>query len=227
MINELLWVILLLVNFSLVLAAYRLWGKTGLYVWTGFAIVLANIQVLKTIELFGVVATLGNVLFGSLFLVTDILTEKYGKAAAKKAVWIGFFSMFAGTFIMWLSIHFVPHSSDFAQSSLEMIFGILPRIGIASITAYLISSLHDIWAYALWKEKWHKTWLSNNLSTMVSQLIDSVVFCFIAFWGLFPVEVFWQILITTYLIKWVVAVADTPFIYLAKRMNNHSPENPD
>ncbi len=218
--NELLWAILLLVNFTLVLIAYRLWGKTGLYVWTGLAIMLANIQVIKTIELFGVVATLGNVIFGSLFLVTDILTEKYGKAEAKKAVWIGFFSMISGTFIMWLCIQFIPHSSDFAQSSLETIFTILPRIAIASLTAYLASSLHDIWAYALWKKKWNKTWISNNLSTMVSQLLDSVVFCFIAFWGVFPSEVFWEILITTYLIKWIVAVVDTPFIYLAKRMNN-------
>lgn len=220
MVNELLWAILLLVNFTLVLIAYRMWGKTGLYVWTGLAIMLANIQVIKTIELFGVVATLGNVIFGSLFLVTDILTEKYGKAEAKKAVWIGFFSMISGTFIMWLCIHFIPHSSDFAQNSLETIFSILPRIAIASLTAYLASSLHDIWAYALWKKKWNKTWISNNLSTMVSQLLDSVVFCFIAFWGVFPLEVFWEILITTYLIKWIVAVVDTPFIYLAKRMNN-------
>jgi uncharacterized integral membrane protein (TIGR00697 family) len=61
-------------------------------------------------------------------------------------------------------------------------------------------------------------WLRNNASTMVSQLLDSIVFTFIAFWGLLPREEFIQILITTYLVKWLVAGVDTPFLYLAQRM---------
>ena len=216
--NELLWIVLLLFNFSMILLAYKIWGKTGLYMWMGFAIILANIQVVKTIELFGMVATLGNVIFGSMFLVTDILSEKYGKKEASKAVWIGFFAMLVGTAMMHISLHFTPHSSDFAQESLSTIFSIMPRIAVGSVIAYLLSSHHDVWAYNLWKRKWGITWVSNNLSTMVSQGIDSVVFCFIAFWGVFPVDVFWSILLTTYAVKWIVAAADTPFVYLAKRM---------
>jgi uncharacterized integral membrane protein (TIGR00697 family) len=53
---------------------------------------------------------------------------------------------------------------------------------------------------------------------MVSQLLDSVIFCFIAFWGVFPMNVFMEILLSTYIIKFVVAALDTPFIYLAKRV---------
>ncbi len=216
--NEVLWIGLLIINFSMILLAYKLWGKTGLYIWMGFAIVLANIQVLKTIELFGLAATLGNIIFGSTFLVTDILSEKYGKKEATKAVWMGFFAMIASTVIMTICLYFIPHASDFAQESLVTIFSLMPRIAVASLTAYLLSSHHDVWAYALWKKKWNKLWLSNNLSTMVSQAIDSVVFCFIAFWGMFPIDVFWQILLTTYLVKWVVAALDTPFVYIAKRI---------
>ncbi|MFH1091986.1 MAG: queuosine precursor transporter, partial [Pseudomonadota bacterium] len=59
-------------------------------------------------------------------------------------------------------------------------------------------------------------WLRNNASTMVSQALDSVIFCTIAFWGVFPPDTFLQILITTYVLKFIIAVADTPFIYLAK-----------
>ena len=61
-------------------------------------------------------------------------------------------------------------------------------------------------------------WLRNNLSTMVSQLIDSSIFCTIAFWGVLPVELFTEILISTYVIKFVVAAVDTPFMYLGRRL---------
>ena len=217
MTNELYWIILVLVNFGLILTIFKLWGRQGLYVWVGFAMVLANIQVIKTIELFGVVATLGNIIYGTTFLATDILSEIYGKKEAKKAVWIGFFTIISSTIIMWLSLKFIPHSTDFAHESLAVIFSVMPRIALASITAYIVSNLHDVWAYHFWKKKFNKIWIQNNLSTMISQLIDSVIFCFIAFWGSYEPQVFMQILLTTYFIKWIVAAADTPFVYLANK----------
>ena len=86
--------------------------------------------------------------------------------------------------------------------------------------AYAISQFHDVWLYHHIGEKTQKRhlWLRNNLSTMVSQLIDTVIFCGIAFWGVFPTLIFIEIAVTTYLFKLAVAVMDTPFIYLAKRM---------
>lgn len=217
--NELLWVVLVLLNFGLILLSYKLFGKRGLFVWVGFSIVVANIQVLKTIEIFGFVATLGNIIYGTTYLATDILSEKYGKDEAKEAVWIGFFTMISSTLIMWLCLKFIPHSSDFAQQSLETIFSVMPRIALGSLTAYLISNLHDVWAYHFWKNKFDTVWIQNNLSTMTSQLIDSIIFCVIAFWGQYPIGVFMQILFTTYIIKWVVAALDTPFVYIAKKIN--------
>ena len=68
-------------------------------------------------------------------------------------------------------------------------------------------------------------WLRNNLSTMVSQLIDTVIFCSIAFWGVFPTMIFIEIAVTTYLFKLAVAVIDTPFIYWAKKMVKDRPDN--
>ena len=59
-------------------------------------------------------------------------------------------------------------------------------------------------------------WVRNNFSTMVSQLIDSVIFTFAAFLFVFEMPVLLEILLTTYLFKWIVAVCDTPFIYIAK-----------
>ena len=217
--NELLWIILMLLNFGVVLLAYRFFGKIGLYSWIGVAVILANIQVLKTVELFSLVATLGNIVYGTTFLTTDILSEVYGKAAARKAVFIGFFSMFSMTAIMWVCLQFVPDASDFAQSSLKTIFGVMPRIALGSLSAYIVSQLHDVWAFAFWKRlfnKPHQLWIRNNLSTIVSQLIDSIVFCIIALLGLFEMDVWLDILLTTYMLKLIVAVLDTPFIYIAR-----------
>ncbi|MBW9235682.1 queuosine precursor transporter, partial [Leptospira santarosai] len=71
-------------------------------------------QVTKLIEIFGLTATLGNAIYGSIFLVTDILNEKYGKKEAKKAVWLGFISLLMMTVIMQMVLLFEPAADDFA-----------------------------------------------------------------------------------------------------------------
>ena len=61
--NELLWMIMLLINFGAILLCYRIWGKAGLFLWVPIAVIVANIQVTKTVELFGMTATLGNIVY--------------------------------------------------------------------------------------------------------------------------------------------------------------------
>lgn len=216
--NEMMWLIMLLLNFTAILLAYRFFGKIGLYIWIPIATIIANVQVLKTVDIFTITATLGNIVYASSFLVTDILSENYGKKDAAKAVKIGFFTLISMTVIMYVALKFIPSSEDFAHESLVTIFGIMPRIALASLTAYVVSQTHDIWMYNLIKRKFPAErfiWLRNNGSTMVSQFIDTILFTFIAFTGVFPWHVFWEIFWTTYLLKWVVAAADTPFIYIA------------
>ena len=65
--NEALWVLLLGVNFGTILLAYRIWGKLGLYLWVPVSIIIANIQVTKNVSLFGLEATLGNIVYASSF----------------------------------------------------------------------------------------------------------------------------------------------------------------
>jgi len=221
--NEIYWLVLLLVNFLLIIGVYQLFGKIGLLVWIPISTIVANVQVIQTVDLFGYVATLGNIVYASSFLVTDILSEKYGKHEARKAVWIGFFSVISMTILMWLALRFLPLDDEVSQSSfksLQTIFTFMPRIVLASLSAYLISQFHDVWAFHFWKRKFKDKhlWLRNNLSTMVSQLIDSIVFTLVAFYGVFSTEVLWEIAATTYVLKWVVAAADTPFVYLARVM---------
>ncbi|MBA7526728.1 queuosine precursor transporter [subsurface metagenome] len=220
--NEVYWVVMLVANFLLVILAYKLFGKKGLFIWIPVATIVANIQVVQTIELFGLAATLGNIVYASSFLVTDILSELYGKKEANRAVWIGFFSVIVMTILMYLALLFKPlEGDDFSivtYESLDTIFSLMPRIVIASLLAYLVSQRHDVWAYHFWKNKFpgvKMIWLRNNLSTMISQLLDSLLFTLVAFYGKYELIMLGEIFITTYLLKWIVAVADTPFIYWA------------
>jgi uncharacterized integral membrane protein (TIGR00697 family) len=222
MINELLWIGLLIINFFIVLFAYRLFGKTGLYIWTAVAVILANIQVMKTIQVFGLVTALGNVIYSSLFLTTDILNENHTKKDAQKAVWIGFFVLITTTILMQITLQFIPDESDLLGEHITAIFSFLPRIALASLTAYLISQSHDVWFFAKLK-KMHKKkylWLRNNLSTITSQLMDNTIFTLIAFVGVFSWNIIGQIFITSMILKVIVATCDTPFLYIARKIKN-------
>ncbi|MCP3030744.1 queuosine precursor transporter [Halobacillus sp. A1] len=217
--NEWIWIIFAIINFSLLLGVYKLFGKPGLFVWIGMATVVANIQVVKTIELFGLTATLGNIVYGTAFLATDILNEKYGKNDAKKAVWMGFSTLIAMTIMMQMAMLFTPASSDIAQPALESLFGVTVQIAAGSLLAYIVSQYFDVWLYSKLKNVFtsDKTlWVRNNGSTMISQLLDSAIFCGIAFYGLYPFDIWLEIFLTTYIIKFIVAFMDTPFLYAAK-----------
>ncbi|OIU71299.1 queuosine precursor transporter [Rossellomorea aquimaris] len=209
-----------IITFSLLLIMYRMFGRTGLFVWIGLSTILANLQVVKTIEIFGLTATLGNAMYGSAFLVTDILNERYGKKEAQKAVWLGFFTLIIMTIIMQMALIFQPHPEDIAQGALSTIFGLIPRIAAGSLAAYLVSQFTDVFIFSYLKKKFpgdRQFWIRNNGSTMISQLLDTLVFTSIAFLGTFPFDIWLEIFITTYLLKWLISILDTPFGYIAKR----------
>ncbi|OXM82849.1 queuosine precursor transporter [Paenibacillus rigui] len=208
-----------IVNFVLFLISYRFFGRKGLYAWVGFATVLANIEVVKTIEVFGIVMTLGNSIYASIYMTTDLLNEKYGAKAAKQAVWFGFFSLIASTVMMQMVLAFVPQEADISQEALKTIFGLAPQIALGSICAYLVSQFLDVRVFSVLKRRYPERgqfWLRINGSTGLSQFIDSLVFCSIAFYGVYSLDVWWQILLTTYVLKFVISVAGTPVLYMAR-----------
>lgn len=227
--NEIVFLIQTILGLAIVLLAFRL-GKTWLYGLIAVNYVLANIFVTKTILLFGFEATGGNVLYGAIFLTTDILSEYYGKEAARKGVFIGLGATLFYLLMSQFMLFYKASPNDWGPAAgMETIFGFAPSIVIASVTAYLISQLHDVWAFHMWKDKFEGRylWLRNNLSTAVSQLIDSLTFAILAFSvfprlfmnpeSVLPMNVVWQIVLTTYVLKLMVAFLDTPFIYLSRR----------
>ena len=220
--NEIIFVASVLIYLGSVLLLYKLFGKNGLFAFAIFGTLLGNIAVCKTIDLFGVSTTAGNVLYASTFLVTDILSEKYGKKEATKAVKYSFAIMLLWLLGTQLNLMYMPNANDYISPSLQVVFGLVPRITIASLIGFVCSQNIDVFLYHfIWSktgENTKKLWLRNNGSTLISQAIDTVIFTTLAFWGVYPTEVFISILITTYVFKAIVALLDTPFIYLARKI---------
>ena len=221
MFNEVLGVGFAILNMIFVLIMYKFFGRTGLFVWVGFATVLANIQVVKLIEIFGLTATLGNAVYGSIFLVTDIINEKYGKKEAKKAVWLGFSSLIMMTIIMQVVLLFEAAPDDITQQSLTTIFGLIPRIALGSMIAYIVSQYTDVLIFSFLRKLFPSDgafWIRNNGSTMLSQLLDTLIFTSIAFMGMYPADIWISIFVSTYVLKFLVSIVGTPFGYMAKRI---------
>lgn len=221
--NETLFFIAIIVNFLGVTLAYKLFSKTGIYAWIALATVIANIEVVKCVDIFGLPLTLGNVTYGSIFLATDILNEKYGREKAQKGVFLGFFSLLVLTLFTQIDLLYIPSSNDFAQGAMQTIFALTPRICLGSMLAYLVSNTMDVFLYKqirdiLPSDKF--LWVRNNAATMTSQLVDTILFTFIAFFEVFPLSIVLKLCFTTYVLKLIIAVCDTPFLYLAKRINN-------
>ena len=218
--NELIFIMTVLIYLGSVLVLYKVFGKNGLYAFAIFGTLLGNIAVCKCVDIFGLSTTAGNVLYASTFLVTDILSEKYGRKDATKAVAYSFTIMVLWMLGTQLILLFSPNANDYINESLKVVFGLVPRITIASLTGFVISQNLDVFLYHF---IWGRTgntksmlWLRNNGSTLTSQAIDTVIFTTLAFWGVYPTNVFFSILITTYVFKAIVALLDTPFMYWAR-----------
>lgn len=214
--NEILWLILILVNFSLTLLAFRFWGKLGLFIFATISILLANIQALKQIDLFGLHGSMGDISYIGIYLISDILSENYGKDTARKLIGLGIFSTMATTAIMYISLQLVPNAYDQSQLALNSIFGIFPRLVLASVCAFALSQSYDVLAYQFWRRKFpgfKNIWIRNGMSTLVSQLIDNLIFSLIAFVGVFPIHYLIEIFITSCILRTVIAIIDTPFVY--------------
>ena len=225
--NELLLIASLLFVYGGVLLAFRLFGKTGLYCFTCIATITANIEVLILVNAYGMEQTLGNILFASTFLVTDILSEIAGKKEAQKAVNLGIFTSVLFIIISQSWLLYQPSANDWAQEPIRSIFSNTPRLMIVSVLVYAICQRFDVWAYHKW---WNFTktkfgdekrflWLRNNGSTLISQLLNTILYTFGAFWGMYEFPVLINIALASYVIFIVTSLADTPFVYLARKIN--------
>ena len=216
--NEAIWLLFILFDLGAALIAIRLYGKLALYAIIIVNMIVCNIQVLKLVDFFGLTMTLGNIAYCSAFMATDLLVECYGKVEARNAINLSLFALVFTTIALQLTLHYTPSQHDIHHSAMAQLFQCIPRIAVASLVAYWVAQYHDVWAFNWWKERTggRHLWLRNNASTMVSQAIDTAVFTIIAFYGVYEWPIVWSLFYTTVLIKWVIAVLNTPAVYLGR-----------
>ena len=225
--QEALWLTVVFYDLLLAIALYKLFGKYGLYCAVILGIILGNLQGGKVsqLELFGwtVNVSMGAILYSGIYFATDLLNERFGKAEANRAVLLGFIANIAVMVTLWVSIIFIP--SNLVGSTLEVHNAIVvlasysPIFVIGSLLAYLVSQTFDVWFFHYLKEKTkgRKLWIRNNLSTITSQLIDTLIYQFT--WVIATGMSFYQAFLLAsakYVFKIVIALIDTLFIYIAR-----------
>lgn len=225
--NELVLIFSLLLIYGGVLIWYLLFGSQGLLCFTVVATISANIEVLILIDAFGMSQTLGNVLFASTFLITDIISETQGRKQADLAVNIGIATSLTFILISQSWFLYTPSGEDTLSGSIYSVFANTPRMMIVGLLVYAIAQRFDVWAYHKWwdwTEKWSGDrrkflYLRNNGSTLISQLLNTVLFTAGAFFGVYDGKTLVSIGISSYIIFIFTSLLDTPFVYLARKIH--------
>ena len=217
--NILLGIAGIILCFGIEVLIEKIFKKEGLYVWTSVALIAANILVAKNIDILGLQATLGNILFASTFLATDILSEKYSTKESRKAVNIGIVSVILFTVATQFSLLFKPNNLDMVNDSLKNIFTFNLRISISSIVMCYLSNMLDIIVFEKIKNKIpNKMWVRNNIATIISNCLENYFFTIFAFIGIYDLKTIFSIATTTTILEIMIAICDTPFLYLSKKI---------
>ncbi len=223
--QSLLWLLTLCVDLGFAILLFRLFGKQGLYASVIFSLLLANLQGPKLIEVMGMTTSVGVIIYSGIYFSTDLLSERYGRREANRAVLLGFAVSVMIIVMISLSLQFAPATSpkvaDFSQNiheSMGTIFDFTPRFVMGSLLAYLISQTLDVWIFHKLKNQTQgrHLWLRNNVSTMLSQLVDTAIYGLVVWWGIVDLQTAIGLAMAKYVFKILIAIIDTPFIYLAR-----------
>ena len=217
--NVLLGLISIVITFSILVIVEKIFKKEGLYVWISIATIIANILVCKSINVFGLETCIGNVLFASSFLATDIMNEKYGANHSKKAIIIAVVSQIIFIIMTQYALLYQPSSVDVSNDSMKTLFSINLRVSIASLFMFFVANMFDIYLYEKIRKRFPKLlWLRNNVSTIISNCLENYFFTFIAFIGIFDVKTCLISATIASLFEMIIAICDTPFLYLSKKL---------
>lgn len=161
-----------------------------------------------------------------MFLVIDIVHEVWGKKATRQMINTGVVAMVIMIVITWISVNVpvgrfagVPQDQiDLYNNAYNGFFSVSMRMAIASILAFYLSQVSDVFIFYFWRKKTKGKlyWLRKNVSTFISEMMDSTIFMFVAFYdpNNFPASLVIKLILPYYLFKVLFAVLDTPLAYL-------------
>jgi len=177
----------------------------------------------KFVNVFGLIVPAGTLAYPFTFLATDLICELYGKKRAQVLVWVGFAMNFFMLGLMMLG-HYLKDASGVsgATSTFESVYGFMIGNVIASMFAYLVAQSVDVKLFHFWKHltKGKHLWLRNNLSTVVSQLVDTTAILSVLYIAnnlgdsIRTISDLISLIIASYLFKFFIALLDTPLFYI-------------
>ena len=179
-----------------------------------------NIVSAKLWTVAGLTLSGGIMAYWFTFAVTDVVGEVFGRQRALLVVWLGLLANILVLLLSQVAVALPPAAGYGGQAALGTVLGAVPLIVFASLLAYVLAQAHDVWAFDFWKRATggRHLWLRNNLSTMSSQLIDSVVFNGVAFYVFAAEPVSFDLFVSMtfgyWLFKVAIAICDTPVVYL-------------
>ena len=186
-------------------------------------LVMSNLFGGKIISVLGFTVAGAIITYPLTFLSTDIIGENWGKQEANDCVQIGIIVQLIFLTLGYLSLAIPPQeASKSLQQSLTVVLNQGLRMTLASLGAFSVSQFLDVFLFHKLKESCNgkKKWLRNNLSTMTSQLVDTLIFITIAFYGV--VDNLPAMVLGQYVIKLLLALGDTPFFYFFTRRTNQN-----
>jgi len=174
------------------------------------ALIMSNVTA-NRIGLIGPLSVAGNPLaYITCFFVCDIVHEKYGTKEAKKLVNYGFASVLLSLAFIYIC-YLIPAADKTFNEAFKSVFNNSWRVLVASLTAYMISNHSDIAMFNFIGKKGGNFLIRKSLSTFISQLLDSSVFCTLAFAGIMPLKSLLVLIFSEYTIKFIVNCLDMPF----------------
>ncbi|BBO91359.1 queuosine precursor transporter [Desulfosarcina ovata] len=176
------------------------------------SITIASVLANKIITVAGLYVPAGVLAYSVTFICTDVISEIWGRERANDVVFGGFMALVGVLILVQLSLAWPKAPFWDNAGAFNSVLGSTSRIIVASFIAYLVSQYHDVWAFHFWKKKTDNRhlWLRNNLSTAVSQFLDSFIFITIAFYGVMPIG---SLIVGQWIVKMAIAVLDTPVVY--------------
>ncbi len=189
-----------------------------LILFSGFysaLVVISNVLAFKIIKLIFYMPA-GVLTYPLTFLITDLVSEIFGKKHAKNIVKTGILVSILYVFVVKLAIFITPAEFFGAQEAFAVVLNRSIRITIAGLIAFTISQSIDVEIFHFWRRVTGKPkkWVRNNLSTIPSQLVDTVVFITLAFGGIYPASRISAMILGQFAVKFLFAIADTPFFYI-------------
>jgi len=214
---------------SAVLAKY--YGKEALTAGFISLLLMSNIVAVKIVDFSRWNVPAAILIYSSTFLVTDLLTEFYGRREAQKTVLFGFYANIVMVFSIWVALSWTAaplEGMELTQEAMQRILGLVPRIVIASMIGYLVSQNFEVLVFHFWKGRFKgkRLWLRNNLTSLITMLIDTIIFIPLAFYGILPNLVIRDLILGQYIVKLIVGMIDTAFIYAVHDLYKRLPEIP-